>query len=46
MGVTIKPKTFVTELTYEDDRVTSVKTKDESLDCAVVLALGAGGMAP
>ena len=45
MGVVIKPKTFVTELTYEDDRVTSVKTSEGSVDCdAVVLALGAGGM--
>merc|ERR1712230_239883 len=49
MGVTIRPKTFVTELTYEDDAVTSVKLKDSngesSITCdAVVLALGAGGM--
>merc|ERR1711924_364304 len=45
MGVTIKPKTFVTELKYEDDRVTSVKTSEGSVACdAVVLALGAGGM--
>merc|ERR1719310_303404 len=45
MGVKIKPKTFVTELTYEDDRVTSVKTSESSEACdAVVLALGAGGM--
>ena len=45
MGVVIKPKTFVTELTYENERVTSVKTSEGSVDCdAVVLALGAGGM--
>ena len=25
MGVTIRPKTFVTELTYENEQVTSVK---------------------
>ena len=45
MGVTIRPKTFVTELTYENEQVTSVKTSEGSVDCdAVVLALGAGGM--
>merc|ERR1719310_2348177 len=30
MGVTIKPRTFVTELTYENDRVTSVQLNGES----------------
>jgi uncharacterized protein with NAD-binding domain and iron-sulfur cluster len=49
MGVEIRPRTFVTQLAYEDSAVTSVKLKDASgeskLDCdAVVLALGAGGM--
>ncbi len=49
MGVKIRPKTFVTQLTYENDAVTSVKLKDSQgesdIDCdAVVLALGAGGM--
>ena len=43
MGVVIKSKAFVTELTYENERVTSVKTSEGSVDCdAVVLALGRG----
>jgi uncharacterized protein with NAD-binding domain and iron-sulfur cluster len=49
MGVVIKPRTFVTQLSYENDAVTSVQLKDSksetSMECdAVVLALGAGGM--
>mmetsp|Transcript_22169 Transcript_22169/g.66552 ORF Transcript_22169/g.66552 Transcript_22169/m.66552 type:complete len:546 (+) Transcript_22169:144-1781(+) len=48
-GVDLRPRTFATELVYEGDKVTAVKTKsngvEETLEAdAVVLALGAGGM--
>ena len=37
MGVTIKPKTFVTELTYENEQVTSVKLKESNGESSITV---------